>query len=38
MNVFGIDFAYLIPRGDFQNNALADTWRFNLVFYFDNLK
>ena len=35
-NVFGIDFAYLIPQEN--NNPLADTIRFTLHFNFDNNK
>ncbi len=32
MNVFGLDFAYLIPAGTISNSPLANTWRFSLVF------
>jgi hypothetical protein len=35
-NVFGIDFAYLIPT--IQQNPLQNTLRFTLVFDFDNFK
>ncbi len=35
-NVFGLDFAYLIPTD--QRNPLENTLRFSLVFDFDNLK
>lgn len=34
-NVFGLDFAYLIPTQ--QNNPLAETLRFTLLFNFENL-
>lgn len=32
MNVFGLDFSYLIPAGSFNNSPLSNTWRFSLVF------
>jgi hypothetical protein len=32
MNVFGLDFSYLIPSGSFNNSPLSNTWRFSLVF------
>lgn len=33
MNVFGLDFAYLIPTGgSFNNSPLSGTWRFSLIF------
>ncbi len=35
-NVFGLDFAYLIPTD--QRNPLENTLRFTLVFNFDSLK
>jgi hypothetical protein len=35
MNVFGLDFSYLIPAGNFNNSPLSNTWRFSLVFDFD---
>jgi len=35
-NVFGLDFAYLIPTA--QRNPLANTLRFTLTFDFDGLK
>ena len=35
-NVFGLDFAYLIPV--YQNNPLANTLRFSLAFDFDGLR
>lgn len=35
-NVFGLDFAYLIPTD--QRNPLENTLRFSLVFDFDSLK
>jgi hypothetical protein len=35
-NVFGLDFAYLIPVK--QNNPLQNTLRFSLLFDFDNFK
>lgn len=34
--LFGVDFAYLVPQQ--QNNPLAETLRFSLVFNFENLK
>ena len=34
-NVFGLDFAYLVPTE--QNNPLAETLRFTLMFNFENL-
>jgi len=34
MNVFGLDFSYLIPTGNFNNSPLANTWRFSLSFDF----
>jgi hypothetical protein len=36
LNVFGLDFSYLIPVK--QNNPLANTIRFTLAFEFDKLK
>ncbi len=36
-NVFGLDFAYLIPTGNQVNNPLAETLRFSLIFNFDNM-
>lgn len=36
-NVFGLDFAYLIPTGNQTNNPLAETLRFSLIFNFENL-
>jgi hypothetical protein len=36
LNVFGLDFSYLIPVK--QNNPLANTLRFTLSFEFDKLK
>lgn len=36
MKVFGLDFAYLIPQK--QNNPLANTLRFTLIFNFDGLR
>ncbi|HBS87663.1 MAG: hypothetical protein A2W91_15475 [Bacteroidetes bacterium GWF2_38_335] len=36
LKVFGLDFAYLIPQK--QNNPLANTLRFTLIFNFDGLK
>jgi len=36
-NVFGLDFAYLVPSGNGQNrNPLSNTLRFSLLFDFDN--
>lgn len=32
MNVFGLDFSYLIPAGNFNNSPLSNTWRFSLIF------
>lgn len=32
MNVFGLDFSYLIPSGSFNNSPLSNTWRFSLIF------
>jgi len=32
MNVFGLDFSYLIPVGNFNNSPLSNTWRFSLIF------
>lgn len=37
LNVFGLDFAYLIPT-HMRNNPLANTLRFTLTFDFDGLK
>lgn len=38
MNVFGLDFAYLIPAGgSFQNSPLQGTWRFSLLFNINEL-
>lgn len=37
MNVFGLDFAYLIPTG-VNNSPLANTLRFTLIFDFDALQ
>jgi len=38
MNVFGLDFSYLIPTGgSFNNSPLAGTWRFSLIFNMANL-
>lgn len=36
LNIFGLDFSYLIPVK--QNNPLANTIRFTLAFEFDKLK
>ena len=36
-NVFGLDFAYLIPTGNQANNPLAETLRFSLIFNFENM-
>lgn len=36
LNVFGIDFAYLVPQQ--QEHPLAETLRFTLVFNFENQK
>lgn len=36
MNVFGLDFSYLIPAGNFNNSPLANTWRFSLIFDLDS--
>jgi hypothetical protein len=36
LKVFGLDFAYLIPQK--QNNPLANTLRFSLIFNFDGLR
>lgn len=36
MNVFGLDFAYLIPA-QLNNSPLAGTWRFSLVFNINEL-
>lgn len=36
MNVFGLDFSYLIPSGNFTNSPLSNTWRFSLIFDFDS--
>ncbi len=36
LNVFGIDFAYLVPL--YQNNPLANTLRFSLLFDIDGLQ
>lgn len=36
MNVFGLDFSYLIPAGNFNNSPLSNTWRFSLVFDLDS--
>lgn len=35
LNVFGLDFAYLVPI--YQNNPLANTLRFSLLFNFEGL-
>lgn len=35
MNVFGLDFSYLIPAGNFNNSPLSNTWRFSLIFDFE---
>ncbi|MFO7790344.1 MAG: type IX secretion system outer membrane channel protein PorV [Bacteroidales bacterium] len=32
LNVFGLDFAYLIPTGNFNTSPLANTLRFTLTF------
>ncbi|MBI9066480.1 MAG: type IX secretion system outer membrane channel protein PorV [Salinivirgaceae bacterium] len=32
MNVFGLDFSYLVPAGNFNNSPLSNTWRFSLIF------
>ncbi len=37
MNVFGLDFSYLIPAGNFNNSPLSNTWRFSLIFDMDAL-
>lgn len=37
MNVFGLDFAYLVPT-DGKNSPLANTMRFSLTFDFEGLK
>lgn len=37
LNVFGLDFAYLIPT-QMRNNPLANTLRFTLIFDFEGLK
>lgn len=37
LNVFGLDFAYLIPTG-VNNSPLANTLRFTLIFDFDALE
>lgn len=37
MNVFGLDFSYLIPSGNFNNSPLSNTWRFSLIFDMENL-
>jgi hypothetical protein len=36
MNVFGLDFAYLVPVNG-QNSPLANTLRFSLLFNFAGL-
>lgn len=36
MNVFGLDFSYLIPAGNFNNSPLSNTWRFSLIFDFED--
>ncbi|MDA3890027.1 MAG: type IX secretion system outer membrane channel protein PorV [Salinivirgaceae bacterium] len=36
MNVFGLDFSYLIPAGNFTNSPLSNTWRFSLIFDLDD--
>jgi long-subunit fatty acid transport protein len=36
LNVFGLDFAYLVPI--YQNHPLANTLRFSLLFDFAGLK
>jgi len=36
LNVFGLDFAYLVPI--YQNNPLANTLRFSLLFNFEGLQ
>lgn len=36
MNVFGLDFSYLIPAGNFNNSPLSNTWRFSLIFDLSN--
>ncbi len=36
LNVFGLDFAYLVPIH--QNNPLANTLRFSLLFDFEGLQ
>ncbi len=37
LNVFGLDFSYLVPTAG-RNNPLANTVRFSLLFDFDGLK
>ena len=37
LNIFGLDFGYLIPTKGGNNNPLANTLRFTLLFDFDNL-
>lgn len=32
MNVFGLDFAYLIPTSATSTSPLSNTWRFSLIF------
>lgn len=38
LNVFSIDFSYLIPTSGGRNNPLANTMRFTLGFDFDKLR
>jgi len=35
---FGVDFSYLVPTGSANNNPLANTLRFTLLFDFENSK
>ncbi len=35
LNVFSIDFSYLIPRGNLQSHPLANTMRFTIKFVFE---
>lgn len=38
MNVFGLDFAYLVPTGgSFNSSPLSGTWRFSLLFNINEL-
>ena len=37
MKVLGLDFAYLMPAGNYGNSPLSNTWRFSLYMNFEDI-